>query len=148
MADTNTLEQLIELAKGNCDNAAREFATAKKREGEALAKAKLLEGYRADYLSKQRAIYRSEAALVENFHQFVEKLKQAIDHQNREITTAQHALEVTRANLERCQLRLRSLEKLALRRAETLSRDEKRAQQKMQDEFSSRNFLRDASLLG
>jgi flagellar FliJ protein len=129
---------LQELARKECDQAASRMGHAQRRAADAEKKLQLLEGYRADYETRQRSLERTDVLALSNLHAFVAKLRAAIDRQQREVQTACAESIAAHAEWMQARQRLKSLEVLLERREAAARAHAARLQQKQQDEMAAR----------
>jgi flagellar protein FliJ len=135
-----TLTTLIELATTSRDAAATRLARCERTLGMVRASLERLRGYATDYGGRARDQRQRGFDIAAELNQraFDAKLNHALEAQLREVELHQRQVDAASAELAQCERKLRSLDKLAQRRAAELLQLEATREQKLNDEIASR----------
>jgi flagellar FliJ protein len=134
-----TLQQLIELARSQSDNAARSLGASRSREEEELDKLRLLLQYRKEYMLRfdEAARVGLERSAWSNYHEFLMKLDAAIEQQNQVIARHRLTVEQRRTVWRAAHRRLKSFDTLDQRRQQAERVSERKREQREHDELAT-----------
>lgn len=144
MAKTSTLNMLIDLARNDTDEAARQLAQLSKERQEAEQQLDALHGYRKDYAERLQQVSQSglTASNYHNFRQFIATLDEAISQQNKIVAQLDQKLEQGKQRWFDHKRQLTSYETLLSRQEQERIQRDNRKEQIMTDELSSNQFRR------
>lgn len=136
-----SLALLLEHAQRQRDKALTAHHRAQAAAAAAAEQSNQLLGYRRDYQQRWHTKFQREGpmALVHCYHQFMDKLTQAVDHQARIAAHAGQQTEHTLAQVRELELRCASVRKLIERRSRELRLGTERREQKQTDEQAMRS---------
>jgi flagellar protein FliJ len=136
----NALDTLIELATRQSDEAAQRLGDAIKACQDTEQKLNLLLQYREEYESRFKAGLNSgmTASGYRNFQLFLDKLDTAIAGQEQIVHDAKRRMVAERGVWQSCEKKRISFDTLATRTQQTEQRKENRREQKLMDEFATR----------
>lgn len=140
MVKSPALDTLIELATNQTDDAAKRLGRAIRACEDTEQKLALLLQYRDDYEARFQSGMASgiSPAGYRNFRQFLEKLDTAIAGQQQIVQDAKRRIVDERGMWQSCERKRMSFDTLATRAQETEQRKENRREQKLMDEFATR----------
>ena len=140
MNDLQPLLALLAQAQAERDGALAKHQQAQVTHRSAQSQASQLSDYRSDYEQRwtTRFTVEGSAELLQCYQGFANRLTQAVDHQGRMIDQTAAAVERSRLELARQELRVASVSKLIERRLAELKRVGERREQKQHDEWTSR----------
>lgn len=140
MATRSALDTLIELAQRDSDNAAKRLGVAVRGVEEAKQKLTMLFGYRDDYAMRFDAAQLKgiTPAVYFNFVAFLEKLDNAVKGQQEVLRHAERRVEQERQAWQACERKRLSYRTLNERAAALALAKENKRDQKMMDEFATR----------
>jgi len=142
MATQNTavIKMLQEMAVKEVDLATEALAKALKALDEAISKETLLVTYRKDYLDKMNQSLSTglNVDAYQNYHQFLNKLEQAILGQVDFVKMANVQVQVQRTLLQESQKKKLSYDVLLQRADKRVLKAEQKRDQKMMDEYATR----------
>lgn len=133
---TQALQTLMDVASRERDQAAALLAQAEQALQAQHQQWDQLQAYRADYAQRHPAT-QGRAAPIDTLrgHQaFMQRLDQALNHQQRVLQAAQGEAQLRRQQLLQCELRLASVRKLLERRGRAASQAAQRTAQVQTDE--------------
>lgn len=139
---TQTLSMLIDLARNNMDEAARQLAQLSQTRTAAEQQLEALHSYRKDYAERllQQTQSGVTASNYHNFRQFIATLDDAISQQNRILEQMDAKLGKAQDLWKAEKRRLNSFETLQTRQMRQESVHEMRREQRLNDEISARRF--------
>lgn len=139
-ASLSSLNALLGHAERSRDLALAAEAAARTAHGAARAKAEELVDYRQSYERRWNAAFTQDGAieLVRCYQGFVERLSQAIDHQQRAVHAAESRLVGATAQLRELEVRAAAIQKLIDRRTGELLLAADRLEQRQTDEHAAR----------
>ena len=139
--NTTPLETLIELAERRCDEAARLVAREISSHRSVQQKTRVLEQYRAEYVTRQPSGARGETdtTTLRNFSGFLDKLDDAVAQALRETSDCMARLSRAQAAWNDAKRTLEGYEALARRNAGRAALRARRVEQRQQDEFAARS---------
>ncbi len=140
MVKSSTMETLIGLAAEEVEKAAVVLGHKIKAGAEAEQKLTLLLQYREDYVVRFQENRKTglSARDYQNYHNFIDKLDEAISGQQKVVKQAQERIDNAKVAWQECEKKRASYETLQKRaEAKELKKESKR-EQKDADEFSSR----------
>jgi flagellar FliJ protein len=140
MATRSALDTLIELAQRASDEAAKKLGVALRAVDEAQQKLTMLHGYREDYAIRFDAAQLKgiTPAVYFNFVAFLEKLDNAVKGQQEVVRHAQRRAEGEKEAWQACERKRLSFRTLHEREAAAALARENKRDQKMMDEFATR----------
>jgi flagellar FliJ protein len=140
MKDTFRLKAVQDLAQRRNDNAAAHLGTLNSEAAKAETKLNMLLQYREEYRARYRAAVQNNlhSAGWKNFHDFLEKLDEAIEQQRAAVLLSRQAVQRGRAAWQSAQKDVRAYDTLAQRHSRAEADRMKRVDQRLMDEFASR----------
>ena len=140
MAINPALETLIELATSQTDDAAKRLGLAIRACEDTEQKLTMLLQYREEYESRFQATLLSgvTAAGYRNFQLFLEKLDTAISGQQKIVNDAKRRIVDERTQWQSCERKRMSYDTLATRMQKAEERKANKLDQKLMDEFATR----------
>lgn len=137
---TAVLKMLQEMATKEVELATEALAKALKTFDEARNKETLLISYKDDYLGGMKKSLETGVGVdaYQNYHQFMNKLEQAITGQREVVQFAEGQVKVQRQLLQESQRKKLSYDVLLARADKRTLKAELKRDQKMMDEFASR----------
>jgi len=139
MANRLPLQTLIDLARSDVDEAARELARLNNQRDSAERQLTMLRDYRQDYLEKLQSAMQTGLAAADchNYQRFIATLDDAIAQQADVLRHVEQQAQAGRERWQQTQRKLNSFETLQTRaQARTAARREQRAN----DEYAARLF--------
>lgn len=140
MPTLTALAQLLDHERRIRDDALLGLRDAEGAGQRADAQAAQLDAYRSEYVQRWSARFREpgSVALMQCYQGFMERLDQAIAHQQAAVQVARMRLEQARETVREHERRVASIEKLIERRQQQLQRQAQRREQSMTDETALR----------
>ena len=140
MATHSALETLVELATNQSDEAARRLGLAIRACEDTEQKLALLLQYRDDYQARFQSGLAAgiTATGYRNFQVFLEKLDTAIAGQQQIVQDAKRRMGDERNAWQSCERKRMSFDTLATRAQQEEQRKENKRDQKLMDEFATR----------
>ncbi len=140
MSKPFSLQPLVHLAKQKNEAALKNLGKLNQQQQSAQAKLAMLQQFRRDYQNKFQDAARNGMAPVDlrNFQDFIYRLDQAIEQQQRVLEHNTHSVNAGRTELQDAQRKMQSFDTLAQRHADAEKKREAKTEQKMQDEYSGR----------
>jgi flagellar FliJ protein len=140
MATRSALDTLIELAQRDTDDAAKRLGVALRGVEEAKQKLTMLFGYRDDYAVRfdGAQLKGITPAVYFNFVAFLEKLDNAVKGQQEVLRHAERRAEQEKQAWQACERKRLSYRTLNERAAAMALAKENKRDQKMMDEFATR----------
>lgn len=144
MKDTFRLKAVQDLAQRRHDDAAAHLGALNSEAAKAEAKLNMLLQYREEYRARYRAAVQNNlhSAGWKNFHDFLEKLDEAIEQQRAAVVLSRQAVQRGRAEWQSAQRDVRAYDTLAQRHSRAEADRMKRIDQRLMDEFASRKHNR------
>ena len=144
MAQTTSLDTLIELARKARDRAGQALAEGRQQSQQAEAQLARLHAYREEYAAQlQNLMTRGiEASTLANYRHFLGSLDEAIQSARQALDQQQQRVETTRQHWQQEQRQLTSFDTLAQRRACAVQRREIRQEQRLGDEICNQLVAR------
>jgi flagellar protein FliJ len=135
-----TLLLLLRHAESDRDCALAACDLASRTEQSALAQLHQLVGYRLDYEARGKDQFSQGGAmaLVHNYREFMTRLSQAVDQQQRAVQAATAGKDAALKALRERELRVASVAKLIERRSREIRLSGERREQKHFDEMAAR----------
>ncbi len=135
-----TLLLLLKHAETDRDSALAACELATRTETASTAQLQQLVGYRRDYEARWNEQFSrgGEMALVRCYHEFMARLSQAVDQQQRAAQTATAAKDAALRSWRECELRVASVGKLIERRSREIRLSGERREQRHFDEMAAR----------
>ncbi len=143
MSALQPLLALLALAEAERDRSLAECRQAARAAEIAAQQADQLIGYRSDYEQRWTTRFRTEGTMpvVHCYQGFMNRLGQAVSHQDQVIRTAAERLAAAEQSLRQHELRVASVRKLIERREQEMRLSADRREQKSTDEFAARAAL-------
>lgn len=140
MAINSALDTLIELATNQTDEAAKRLGRAIRACEDTEQKLALLLQYREDYDTRFKAGLANgiSPAGYRNFQLFLDKLDTAIAGQQQIVQDAKRRIVDERGRWQSCERKRMSFDTLATRAEQEQQRKENKRDQKLMDEFATR----------
>lgn len=140
MATHSALDTLIELATNQTDEAAKRLGRAIRACEDTEQKLTMLTQYREEYEARFRTGMANGLSIAgyRNFQLFLEKLDAAIDGQERIVQDARRKIATERSTWQSCERKRMSYDTLATRAEQAEQRKENKRDQKLMDEFATR----------
>lgn len=140
MKDLQPLMALLSHAERERDEALAHHQRQREALEAARAQGEQLTAYRRDYERRwaQRFAQAGQVQLLQNYHGFVTRLTQAIEHQERVIAQAERQFQRAGETLQQQELRVASVHKLIERRVAEIERLGAQREQRTLDELASR----------
>jgi flagellar FliJ protein len=140
MATNSALDTLIELATNETDEAAKRLGQAIRACEDTEQKLSLLLQYREDYQARFRAGLAAgiSATGYRNFQSFLDKLDTAIAGQQQIVEDAKRRIQDERTHWQSSERRRMSYDTLATRAELAQQRQQNKREQKLMDEFATR----------
>lgn len=131
-----TLNLLLDRAVGERDRALTQFNNAEAAQQRQLAQSTQLTAYRAEYLARWSSAFSRAAAveIVNCYRSFMDRLDEAVSHQQRQAAQAAANADRARALLLQCETRVASVRKLIERRQREHQNLNARREQRQTDE--------------
>lgn len=138
MAKPFSLQPLVQLAKQKNDAAIKNLGKLNQQQQSAQDKLVMLNQFRRDYqLQFQEVVSRGISPVdMRNFQDFIYRLDQAIEQQQRVVEHSTNSVNAGREELMGTQRKMRSFDTLAQRHLEAEQKLEAKAEQKLMDEFA------------
>ncbi|WP_404399893.1 flagellar export protein FliJ [Idiomarina seosinensis] len=146
MADIKQMKMLLELEQKKVDEAAAQFAQVQQQVDDEKQRLNGLAQYRLDYL-KQLQQRGGDGILSQQFgqyHGFVGKLDEGLEHLHKSVTRLQQVAEQRRQQWLAQRRKYDSIEHLIEKQEQREAAVQARREQKDLDEFSSQRFIRAA----
>jgi flagellar FliJ protein len=136
-----SLQPILELMQSRTDEATRRLAILIASEKNAKSKFQMLQEYRDEYASRfqqaaQKGISQSE---WRNYQDFLYRLDEAIDLQGKTVGVEEKNTQAGQAHWQQQRVKLKAFDTLSQRHKASELELEVRREQKIQDEFASRN---------
>jgi flagellar FliJ protein len=136
-----SLQPILELMQSRTDEATRRLAVLIASEKNAKSKFQMLQEYRDEYASRfqqaaQKGISQSE---WRNYQDFLYRLDEAIDLQGKTVGVEEKNTQAGQAHWQQQRVKLKAFDTLSQRHKASELELEVRREQKIQDEFASRN---------
>ncbi|MDD4910888.1 MAG: flagellar export protein FliJ [Sideroxydans sp.] len=140
MSKSFPLQPLLDLAQHQNEAATKKLGQLNQQHQSAQDKLQALQQFRHDYQDKftEAAQNGMEPASLRNFQDFIDRLDQAIQQQQKVIANAQNSVQTGRHELMGATRKMRSFDTLAQRHVETEKIQEVRIEQRTQDEQTGR----------
>lgn len=140
MVKSSTMETLISLATEEVEKAAVALGHTIKAGAEAEQKLTLLLQYREDYIGRFQENRKTglSARDYQNYHNFIDKLDEAISGQQKVVKAAQERIDAAKAVWQECEKKRASYETLQKRADMKEMKKANKREQKEADEFNSR----------
>ncbi|MES2562813.1 MAG: flagellar export protein FliJ [Pseudomonadota bacterium] len=138
--NTFKLRVVQDLAQQQSDTAATRLGVLHAQAAAAEQKLSMLLEYRAQYHARLRQQMREDlhSAGLKNFHQFMEKLDEAIEQQRSAVLAAREAVQGGQHHWQAKQIKVKAYDTLALRHKVAQSERAQRSDQRIADEFAAR----------
>ncbi len=140
MAKSSTMTTLIDLATDEVEKAAVVLGHTIRAGAQAEQKLTLLLQYREDYVVRFQENRKSGLSAMDyqNYHNFIDKLDEAISGQQQVVKEAQGRIDAAKAAWQECEKKRASYETLQKRAVLKEMKAASKREQKEVDEFNSR----------
>ena len=140
MAQKFALNRLLEIAETTAEKAAASLGALNRQLQQHEEKLLLLFKYRDEYQERLRQAAGTglDGAGLRNFHEFLERLEQAILQQHAQVVDARTRMECGRNDWQLKQRKSKAFGTLSERFDTAIRRDQATREQKLQDDFASR----------
>jgi flagellar FliJ protein len=138
MAQKFALNRLLEIAATSAESAAAHLGALNRQLQKHEEKLLLLFKYRDEYQQRLRSASGLDGAALRNFHDFLDRLEQAILQQHALVVDARTRAEAGRNEWQLKQRKSKAFGTLAQRFDLVTQRKEAGREQKLQDDFASR----------
>ena len=135
-----SLQTVLDLMQSRADEATRNLARLIANERDAKTKLEMLQQYRDEYAARFREAAQNGLAQREwhNFQQFLNRLDDAIDAQNKTVATQIRHTAAGQAQWQQQRKKLMAIDTLSERHFAKENAREMKREQKIQDEFAAR----------
>jgi flagellar protein FliJ len=142
MSQPFSLQPLLELMQTRTDEATRQLGQLIANEQNAKSRLQMLEDYRAEYANRLRdAIAQGMTRQVlANYQDFLGRIDEAITQQTLTLRQSEETTSRGKQHWKEQHSRLKAIDTLSIRHEAKERQREGKAEQKLQDEFSSRKF--------
>jgi flagellar FliJ protein len=142
MAQSFSLQPLLELMQTRTDEATRQLGKLIAAEQNARSRLQMLEQYREEYAQRLReataqGITRS---VLHNYQDFLARIDQAITQQSTAVRQSEQSTAIGQDHWKEQNKKLKAIDTLSLRHDARERQRYGKLEQKMQDEFSSRKY--------
>ncbi len=143
-ANSSPLDTLIELARGNRDQAGQALAQERQSEQQVAGQLESLNQYRLEYAQQLQQAMREgiDPATMRNYQQFLDSLDTALERARQALEAQQQRVSQRRAQWQQEQRKLSSYDTLASRRQEQQQRREARQELRLNDELVNGRLAR------
>jgi flagellar FliJ protein len=140
MAKPFSLQTVLDLMQIRTDEATRQLATLIANERDAKNKLEMLQKYRDEYATRLGEAARNGLNQREwrNFQDFLNRLDEAIDAQNKTLNAQIKRKEAGQELWQQQRKKLKAFDTLSERHANSEKSRESKREQKLQDEFAGR----------
>ncbi len=144
MSQNFTLQPLLDLMRDRTDEATRQLGKLIAAEQNARSRLQMLEQYRAEYAERMRAGIAQGLTIqaINNYQEFLQRIDTAIEQQARQVQLSESETGRGKQHWQEQNTRMKAIDTLAVRHDEKLRAQENKQEQKLLDEFSSRQFTR------
>lgn len=142
MAKPFALQPLMEILQERSDEATRQLGRLIAAEESAKSRLQLIEQYRAEYEQKMREAIGTGVTpqALRNYQDFISRIDEAIAQQQRIIQQAERNTRAGQEHWREQNKRLKAVDTLSQRHEARERQRENKADQKLQDEFSTRKY--------
>jgi len=136
-----SLQILMDLAVHEKESATLELGKRNKQHHNVEEKLELLRGYRSDYQARLQVSSKNgmDPAELRNFHEFINKLDEAIAQQLRIVEQSKALVNAGRCEFDITQRKVKSYSTLQERHEEEQRKIDEKSEQHSQDEFTGRS---------
>jgi flagellar protein FliJ len=144
MARNFSLQPLLDLMRDRTDEATRQLGRLIAAEQNARSRLEMLEQYRAEYAERLRASIAEGLTVqaINNYQEFLQRIDTAIEQQTRQVQLSEDETGRGKQNWQEQNSRLKAIDTLSLRHDCKVRAQENKQEQKLLDEFTSRQFNR------
>ncbi len=134
------LQPLLNLSRQQSDAATRKLGMLNRKELDAQTKLDMLKQYRTDYQTRLQAatLQGMDPVELRNFQEFINKLDAAIEQQTKAVAVSKDYTQRGRTEFDTTQRKLKSFDTLQQRHIAEQKILGEKAEQKAQDEITSR----------
>jgi flagellar FliJ protein len=134
------LKVVQELAQQHCDDAATRLGKLNAEAAKAQQKLDLLLEYRDEYQQRLRTSTLQDVASLRNFHGFLAKLDEAVEHQRATCLTHRQAVQRGQRDWQSKQVKVNAFGTLEERHDAAQAERLKKLEQRATDEFAARAY--------
>jgi len=144
MAQNFSLQPLLDLMRDRTDEATRQLGKLIAAEQNARSRLEMLEQYRAEYAERLRTSIGEGLTVqaINNYQEFLQRIDTAIEQQTRQVQLSESETGRGKQNWQEQNSRLKAIDTLSLRHDCKVRAHENKQEQKLLDEFTSRQFNR------
>lgn len=148
MAQTFSLQPLLELMQTRSDEATRKLGQLIAAEQSQRSRLQMLEQYRDEYAQRLRdaTVEGITRLILRNYQDFLARIDEAIEQQRNAVLNSERSTKAGQDHWQAQNKQLKAIDTLSQRHDLRERYRENKQDQKLQDEFSSRKFsLKDSS---
>jgi len=137
-----TLQPLLELMQNRADEASKHLGKLISAEQNARSRLEMLEQYRAEYADKLRDVTAQGLTrqVLANYQDFLSRIDEAIQQQTQVIKQSANNTQRGQQHWQQQNSKLKAIDTLAIRHEKKEQKQLEKQEQKLLDEFSTRNF--------
>lgn len=142
MAQTFTLQPLLDVMQTRTDEATRRLGKLIAAEQSQRSRLEMLEQYRSEYAQRLREATKQGVTrlVLLNFQDFLARIDEAIAQQRIAVENSEQSTKAGKDHWQEQNKKLKAIDTLSVRNDARLRYQENRQDQKLQDEFSSRKY--------
>ena len=142
MSQTFSLQPLLELMQERTDAATRQLGQLIAAEQNAKTRMQMLEQYRAEYAERLRNASESGMTrqVLANYQDFLSRIDDAIQQQALQVRQSANNTQRGQQHWQQQNSKLKAIDTLAIRHEKSEQKRQDKQEQKLLDEFSTRNF--------
>lgn len=142
MSQPFSLQPLLELMQERTDAATRQLGQLIAAEQNAKTRMQMLEQYRAEYAERLRNAIESGTTrqVLANYQDFLSRIDEAIQQQTQVIKQSANNTQRGQQHWQQQNSKLKAIDTLAVRHEKKEQKQLEKQEQKLLDEFSTRNF--------
>lgn len=142
MSQPFSLQPLLELMQERTDAATRQLGQLIAAEQNAKTRMQMLEQYRAEYAERLRNAIESGTTrqVLANYQDFLSRIDEAIQQQTQVIKQSANNTQRGQQHWQQQNSKLKAIDTLAIRHEKKEQKQLEKQEQKLLDEFSTRNF--------
>jgi flagellar protein FliJ len=135
-----SLQPLMNLVQHQNDSATHKLGQLNKQEHNAQSKLEMLQQYRKDYQARLQEATRNgiDQVQLRNFHEFINKLDEAISQQLKLVGQSKASTQVGRGEFDNARRKLKSFDTLQQRHIKTQKKAAEKSEQTAHDEHTGR----------
>ena len=142
MSQSFTLQPLLDLMRDRTDAATRQLGQLIAAEQNAKTRMQMLEQYRAEYAERLRLASESGMTrqVLANYQDFLARIDEAIKQQAQLVKHSANNTHRGQQHWQQQNSKLKAIDTLAVRHEKNEKKRQEKQEQKLLDEFSTRNF--------